>query len=106
MRREQNGAAFLGHDANDGLQNVPADHGVQARARFIQDQEVGAVRQSRQQADLGLLPFRKGFDHLRRIQLELLQKLPGILLIPCRIKCLGITHELAYPHPAGQVAPL
>ena len=58
VRREQNGPALLGHDANDRLQNISANHRVQTRTGFVQNQQFRPVRQGRQQTDLGLLPLR------------------------------------------------
>jgi hypothetical protein len=98
-----NCASMLPIGPNDGLENVPPHDRVQARAWFVQDQQVRPIGQRRKQPGFRLLSLREGFDLLPRVQLELFQEFVGVVFIPAWIKGLRIADKFVDPHPTRQI---
>ena len=82
MRRKQDRSPLVGHRADDGRQNVAANHRVEATRRLVENQQIGSMGQGSQQARPGTLAPRQPFDLLFGVQLELVPQLVGEALRP------------------------
>ena len=104
VRREDHRAPVIGHGADDGIEDVAADHRVEAGGGLVQNQQLWTMGHGGDQAGLGTHALRELLDLLGRIQRERLEQLARIRRIPCRMEGLRVAHQLVDAHPLRQLA--
>src|SRR5262245_37497466 len=100
MRREDDGAAFVGHRSDDGFENVAADDGIQSRTWLVEDQQVRAMGLGGDQAESRVLSLGERSDACVWVESKLFTQLLGIGRVPARIEGLRISQQLSDPHPS------
>ena len=71
VRREEDRPPLLGDRPDDRRQDLAADDRVEPRRRLVEHQQLGPVRQRRQQPDPRPLPLRQALDPRPRVEVEL-----------------------------------
>lgn len=102
--REEDGSAFICDGPHDGAKDVSPHDGIEAGGGFIQQEELGAVRESCDETGLGSLSSGKGFDFLRWAQIQALDKVVREGVVPLWVYASGVAHEFVDPHPSREVA--
>ena len=106
VRGEEHGAALVRDGADDGVEDVAADDGVEAGGRLVQHQQLGPIGEGDEQAGSGPLALGEGLDLGRAIEGEHLPQLVGVGFVPAGVERARVADELVDGHPAGQVVVL
>ena len=85
VRGDDDAGAIFGGVGHQALQELPAGEGIQARHRFVEDQQLRSLRDGHGQGELGPLADAEPARLLGRVQAQSGDPVFGQLRIPARI---------------------
>ncbi len=103
VRREQNRAAVVAGLLHENPENLFRRGGIEARHRFVQDQELGTGRQRKQQRELRAHAARQLLDGRIGPQLELREIRAREVGPPARIERRREPDQLGHGHPRVEI---
>lgn len=98
VRGEQNGFVFLAKQFEHFIEEIAAGDDIEIGGGFVEDEQVGALREREEKSDLAAGAEGKRADAFRGIDLETLEQAVAQREIPIRIKARGEFDEHVHAH--------
>ncbi|MDA0336362.1 MAG: hypothetical protein O2782_14445 [bacterium] len=106
MRGQQDRAPLLLNDLHDALEKVASHEHIQARRRFVENQQFRVMTHGQHQRQLCAHAPGQVLHLALRIQAELIEQVGHVLVVPVRVERGREAHQFPHPHPAVELGRL